>query len=340
MDVCRICLSSSPEKDFCHLNNVDEDEKSYEEILLFCLDIQIMKDSIITRKLCMKCYGQILSFYKFKSLALKNDAYLKSLAYSVLKLDVFANDHEENENRSNPPEECKEIDSLNSDVKDEPEIKEEKEDEVLGYQSDDQLLSFIKMVKYELNENIVETKEKASVKKRGRPKSIKTDIKKTEICEECGKSVRNLKEHALRHIPMKDRKRIKCKECDKTFSTYGSRYKHYRIKHLGIKKHCDICNKDVTDLNTHRLVAHNSEQLRFACAVCTRRFISPSALEAHMLLHTKDKPYECDICHKKFRMQVNLTHHKRSVHEKEKSHLCQYCSKSFFKKYHLQIHLR
>lgn len=76
-------------------------------------------------------------------------------------------------------------------------------------------------------------------KTRGRPKQIK----KKEVCEECGKEVWDLKKHAIMHRPMHERKSIKCKECDKLFSSYSARYKHHKIKHLGIKQHCDICNK-------------------------------------------------------------------------------------------------
>lgn len=97
----------------------------------------------------------------------------------------------------------------------------------------------IPMMKCLLNTVIIIVASFVIKKSRGRPKQIK----KKEICEECGKEVWDLKKHAIMHRPVQERKSIKCKECDKLFSSYSARYKHYKIKHLGIKQHCDICNK-------------------------------------------------------------------------------------------------
>ncbi|XP_049869133.1 zinc finger protein 880-like [Pectinophora gossypiella] len=337
MNVCRICLSSSPEKDLCHLNSLDDaDEKSYAEIMFFCLDIQVVEDSKITRKLCMKCYTDILSFYKFKRLALKNDSYLKTLANCVVKLMVLAGECAENTTVKHPYKDCDEIDchSINA-VEEQLEIKQEEfKDEVPDYESDEEHLSVIKVNKCEQNGD-VETK--APVKKQGNQKLIKTNAKKG---GECGQTVRNRKQHALRHRPRKDRQPIKCQDCDKTFNNYNCRTKHYRTIHLGIKKYCKLCNKDFVNLETHNLIMHNSEMLRHVCAVCGRRCITPSNLRTHMLIHNKDRPYECDICHKRFRNTGNVSTHKRTVHERERSKICHYCSKSFFTKYQLENHLR
>lgn len=64
-----------------------------------------------------------------------------------------------------------------------------------------------------------------------------------QVCEECGKSVKNLKEHMQRHLPADRQRRIQCDRCDKTFSCHSAKYKHVRRKHLGIKLHCTACNK-------------------------------------------------------------------------------------------------
>ncbi|XP_026317590.1 zinc finger protein 557-like isoform X1 [Hyposmocoma kahamanoa] len=335
MDICRICLASKPDKDINELNtNKGDDAQNFADILLFCLDIQISQDSTDSRKLCKKCYKKILSFYDFKSLALRNDAYLRTIRGH--KLEIFLRD-------------CQEIDVLNTidssnvTVKEEPEPDIKTEDDVTSEngipdcQSDDEVLSVIKKIKYESSPAKNGVIASFVIKKsRGRPKQIK----KKEICEECGKEVWDLKKHAIMHRPVHERKSIKCKECDKLFSSYSARYKHHKIKHLGIKQHCDICNKDVVSLMDHTLVMHRTEDLRFPCLLCDRRFIYQSLLDVHMMIHTKDRPFECDICGKKFRTKPLMSAHKRQVHNMEKTHLCQFCSKSFFKKYHLQIHLR
>ncbi|CAH2037867.1 unnamed protein product, partial [Iphiclides podalirius] len=204
------------------------------------------------------------------------------------------------------------------------------------------LLSVIKQIKYENASE--ESKENEPVKKivykKKEKRKIKGSSKQGQICDECGKTVRNLKEHITRHQPINDKKCIKCKMCDKLFSSYSARYRHHKVKHLGIKQHCDICNKDVSSLRVHQLVVHKTEELPYECVPCGRRFISQSTLDMHTTVHTKNRPYECDQCEKKFRNKITMIQHIRQVHDKERSHLCQFCSKSFFKKYHLQIHLR
>lgn len=75
---------------------------------------------------------------------------------------------------------------------------------------------------------------------KGNPNGI-SNLK--QMCEECGKTVSDLKAHSYLHLPMSERKRIKCRLCDKTFSSHSARYKHNKIKHLGVKQICTICNK-------------------------------------------------------------------------------------------------
>ncbi|XP_047529852.1 zinc finger protein 708-like [Vanessa atalanta] len=339
MNVCRICLTLAVEKDISLLPDLlEEDTRTYSDIMLFCLGIQVQTESKLTSKLCETCFLNILSFYKFKTLALKNDEYLRSLQEKEQKTEVFVIDDIKKEQSDNFLDDDIQRDDdfkLALDVKDENNLEE--------LQSDDELLSVIKQLKYE--NTIGETKENEHVSpnkmKKIKSKKVKKELEKpNQMCEECGKTVRNLKEHMFQHKPLLIRKRYKCKACDKMFSSCSSRLKHYKIKHLGIKKHCDECNKDVVNLTSHRMVVHKTALLPFECVPCGRRFISKSLRDQHTLIHTKDRPHECDQCDKAFRSTIALTQHKRQVHDKEKTHLCQFCSKRFFKKYHLQIHIR
>ena len=47
-----------------------------------------------------------------------------------------------------------------------------------------------------------------------------------------------------------------------------------------------------------------------------------------MRIHTNEKPFECDVCEKRFRESGNLKVHMR-IHTNEKPYECDVCDKSF-----------
>lgn len=119
-----------------------------------------MKDSAVSTKLCLKCYRKVLSYHKFKCLALKSDAYLKSksaLEESSVKPEVFIKDNIKTEQLSISD------DSQNNSVKDEVNIElfVKDEDSATNYDTDDEFLSVIKKIKYEYIEE--DTKEKGKI---------------------------------------------------------------------------------------------------------------------------------------------------------------------------------
>ncbi|XP_013143074.1 PREDICTED: oocyte zinc finger protein XlCOF6.1-like isoform X2 [Papilio polytes] len=312
MDDCRICLKCRGEKDIFEL----EAEK-------------VSRDSKLGRKMCFDCYRKIIEFEQFKTLALRNNAYWHDIQLNEnITNEVLLEDEIKCENNSD------------NDISNNNEIIVKNYD---LFSSDDEFLSVIKQIKCE---NIfAETKENDPVenfvpKKKQKGKKTRVDEKRNEICEECGKTVANLKHHRRLHKSLDERKCYKCKQCDKKFASYSARYRHNKVKHLGIKSQCDICDKEVVNLRAHKLMTHNVGDMRYVCVPCGRRFISQSALDLHSTIHTKQFAHTCDICDKKFRSKIIMLAHKRQVHDKEKSHLCQFCSKGFFKKYHLQEHLR
>nr|XP_021194516.2 oocyte zinc finger protein XlCOF6.1 isoform X2 [Helicoverpa armigera] len=331
MDLCRVCLAGGSQKDIFKLeNNKTVDERSFVDVFMFCLSIEVDEDSKISTKLCTKCYDKIWSFHDFKCLALRSDVYLKSIQESngVKNEEVFLRDDDiKNEHQSVSD------DSMDATVKEEP------KDGFDDGDTDDEFLSVIKRIKYEYKEDTVEKKPPRKRKRAAKTPKTKSTVTKR-ICEECGKAVKDLKAHAIQHLPAASRKRIPCKLCDKAFSTYSARHRHTKIKHLGTKQQCPLCNKVVAHLKQHHRLMHNRDSLPYGCVSCGGRFISKSNLELHMTTHTKDYAFPCDLCDKKFNTKSRMMLHKRQVHDKEKSHLCQLCSKSFFKKYHLQIHLR
>ncbi|KPJ08286.1 Zinc finger protein 112 [Papilio machaon] len=291
MDDCRICLKCEGDKDIFHLEAEKVNEsKNFLEIL-------VSPNFKLGRKICSNCYSRIIEFEQFKTLALQNNAYLQNLQLNEnITNEILLEDEIKCEDNSDEISNNNEIDVKNYDM----------------FSSDDEFLSVIKQIKCEnasedTKENDPVTKE---VFKKKKKEKLKVDKKRNQICEQCGKTVANLKSHRRLHNSIDERKCFKCKVCDKSFSSQSARYRHNKIKHLGIKSHCDICNKEVVDLRAHKLVMHNAGDMQYVCVPCGRRFICQSTLDLHSTIHTKEFAYACDICDKKFRCKITMMAHK------------------------------
>ena len=74
---------------------------------------------------------------------------------------------------------------------------------------------------------------------------------------------------------------------------------------------------------------------------CNLAFNERSNLKVHIRIHTKDKPYECKFCNKKFSVIGNRNDHQRR-HEGTRPFTCPIpgCEKAFYRRYQLTAHGR
>ncbi|XP_044739008.1 zinc finger protein 525-like [Chrysoperla carnea] len=85
------------------------------------------------------------------------------------------------------------------------------------------------------------------------------------------------------------------------------------------------------------LRSHTKEK-PFECEICGAKFSSRWNCLRHTKLHSGNKSYACDMCDRKFYEKYELAAHKSS-HSTEKPFKCELCTKRYKRKSHLDMHI-
>lgn len=83
---------------------------------------------------------------------------------------------------------------------------------------------------------------------------------------------------------------------------------------------------------------HTDEQ-RFQCDTCGKKFKSQATHQHHMKLHQADFDHKCDQCDARFKSIHYLRGHMR-VHSDERKFVCSLCAMGFKRKEQLARHIR
>lgn len=158
----------------------------------------------------------------------------------------------------------------------------------------------------------------------------KLEVKKMTIDNN---TVKKMQRRLKRYIRIRQRKEIlkppppkklfKCDLCEESFSEYRLKVVHRREKHRGRKKLCPHCNlmfPEGAKFKIH-LISHSTER-PFLCNLCGNTYKTQHSLKRHIArFHEKsDTPCICTFCGKVCKNLGMLQHHERIQH-KSRSHL-------------------
>jgi len=118
-----------------------------------------------------------------------------------------------------------------------------------------------------------------------------------------------------------DHRPYTCDQCAKTFTSAGNCRAHEISKHSDAKQYaCPVCTKLFkwkSNVSNHVRSVHSEPHVRpFVCTLCARTFKTADNMRDHTRsTHTVDKPYECDVCWKRFAWKTSVVNHKRRMHD-------------------------
>eukprot|EP01084_Bolivina_argentea_P011864 22216_1 len=122
-------------------------------------------------------------------------------------------------------------------------------------------------------------------------------------------------------------------------------HRNYQVMKEYIKKrnHINVCiainhlhNEVRGDLKSHINLIHTNNG-KYACKYCPKRFTKPSQLLIHTRYHTNEKPFKCNVCNRSFTLKGDLNRHKM-IHTGEKPFSCNKCGEKFANLSHRNRH--
>jgi uncharacterized Zn-finger protein len=131
-----------------------------------------------------------------------------------------------------------------------------------------------------------------------------------------------------------------CSSTIKVKSLLMTESKRFKVNSSIMKHKCETCKKrfpSPSQLNIHKRV--HSKQKPFAGNQCQITFSRKDNLSRHKRVHSGERQFNCDICPKTFTTSQNLVTHKR-IHTGERPYSCDICQKKFTQSNDLTRHIR
>ncbi|XP_061660480.1 zinc finger protein ZFP2-like [Syngnathoides biaculeatus] len=125
---------------------------------------------------------------------------------------------------------------------------------------------------------------------------------------------------AVRAASPRAPKAFPCATCGKVFK-FQSLLNNHAAVHSDERPHaCDFCPRRfrrLGHLKRHRRVVHRDGARlpqTFVCHICGKDKKCRSQLARHVIIHTGERPFACDLCAARFNRLGNLRQHRKRVH--------------------------
>lgn len=214
--------------------------------------------------------------------------------------------------------------------------------------------------------NISDVKKHRRSSQHRKAVSEKNECDTSKLCQYCNSVLNNVEEFRNHLKEKHPDKGSKCPQCDETFAIPQDLTLHVRRNACSYKREnkknicekCQFSTDSISQLLFHEALHgepvfvdkedSSSKRPHYKCPVCEKVF-EKSSLKFHVGLHSKERPYVCDICKAGFIRKNNWIYHvkkhKRSsssgcLKKKtsgggevgERPFLCSFCGDSFKKK--------
>lgn len=164
-------------------------------------------------------------------------------------------------------------------------------------------------------------------------------VKKTvHPCDKCGKRFLHRKS-VLRHQRSHCQPPLALAHYDTAHHsrTFTSNHYHTDTKDPLETDNCLVCGH--TFSCPDKLLIHKEEQhSRLQCCKCQKTFPSKGKLVTHHRSHTKQRPFSCSLCEKRFTEESSIRKH--VLTHRPPSHQCRLCQKRFVRKDYLEKHTK